>query len=418
MLTTTEILVADLEDMAPGAELGVLLARVDYSRLNGHQIVTVSQAEARQVAHYQARFYTGIGELPYCPPGNASSHPDRHDDYDEFASDEIRAALALTRRSADNQLDLAGQLRDHPTVRQALKEGGIDLSRARAIVDAVDGLDDTVAGGVVEEVVEGAGELTTGQLRGRLRRLIISVDPQDATRRLQEGTDERRVVSYPNPDGTANLTGMSLPPDRVAGIMANINHHARAARGEGDSRTIDQVRSDVFLDLLEGTHTTATTHRSAVVDIRVDLSTLLGLDDNPGEIPGWGPVISDIARNIVERQHDDKWQVTVTDPDTGAILSNGTTRRRPTAQQQRWVETQHPTCRFPGCRMPSIDCDLDHTEPREDGGETLVANLEPLCRHDHRLKHEAGWQLTPTSNNDYTWTSPHGHTYTTTGQSP
>jgi hypothetical protein len=32
------------------------------------------------------------------------------------------------------------------------------------------------------------------------------------------------------------------------------------------------------------------------VDITVDLRTLLGLTEEPGELGGWGPVIADIAR--------------------------------------------------------------------------------------------------------------------------
>ncbi|MPZ52504.1 MAG: hypothetical protein GEU79_07195 [Acidimicrobiia bacterium] len=44
-------------------------------------------------------------------------------------------------------------------------------------------------------------------------------------------------------------------------------------------------------------------------------------------------------------------------------------------------------------------------------------NLAPLCRHDHRLKHETQWELTTTSGGTHQWTSPQGHTYQT-GRSP
>ena len=78
----------------------------------------------------------------------------------------------------------------------------------------------------------------------------------------------------------------------------------------------------------------------------------------------------------------------------------------------------HPTCIFPGCRTPAVDCDLDHRTAWTDGGPTIEENLAPLCRHDHRLKHEYGWKLARLHDGDHMWTSPLGRTYTTSGRSP
>lgn len=68
--------------------------------------------------------------------------------------------------------------------------------------------------------------------------------------------------------------------------------------------------------------------------------------------------------------------------------------------------------------MPAIDCDLDHRTAWSDHGPTHEANLAPLCRHDHRLKHDHGWQLDRLDDGDHQWTSPLGHTHTTSGRSP
>lgn len=141
------------------------------------------------------------------------------------------------------------------------------------------------------------------------------------------------------------------------------------------------------------------------------MDTLIGLCEEPGEIPGWGPVIADLARQVALRQQDSQWRITLTDPDTGAVLHNGTTRRRPTTTQARWVQATHPTCVFPTCRMPATDCDLDHTTDHQHGGPTLITNLGPACRHDHTLKHKPDWELRRTQHGRYQWTTPHGHTY-------
>ena len=68
--------------------------------------------------------------------------------------------------------------------------------------------------------------------------------------------------------------------------------------------------------------------------------------------------------------------------------------------------------------MPAINCDLDHTTRWVDGGETTIDNLTPLCRHDHRIRHQAGWTHQPLPNGDHQWTSKLGHTYTTSAQPP
>jgi len=66
--------------------------------------------------------------------------------------------------------------------------------------------------------------------------------------------------------------------------------------------------------------------------------------------------------------------------------------------------------------MPAVDCDLDHLTAWTDGGPTTLTNTGPKCRHDHQLK-DHGWTHRRQNDQDH-WTSPHGHTYITQGQSP
>ncbi|MCP3974242.1 MAG: HNH endonuclease, partial [bacterium] len=130
------------------------------------------------------------------------------------------------------------------------------------------------------------------------------------------------------------------------------------------------------------------------------------------------PVIADIARQVTNQQHNAEWRFPVTDPDTGAVIDNRTTRRRPTAHQTRHIESRTRTCIFPGCRMPATESDIDHTTPHSDGGPTETENLAPLCRHDHTTRHQHGWTYTPQPGGDYQWTTKLGHTYTTSGTPP
>jgi hypothetical protein len=186
----------------------------------------------------------------------------------------------------------------------------------------------------------------------------------------------------------------------------------------GDGRLLDQIRADILMDLLEGHHVEGVTGGGAV-EVRVDLTTLLDLDERAGEIPGWGPVVSDIARQIVQRQSDGKWEFVVTDPDTGALIASGVTRRRPTAAQRRHVQAIHPTCIFMGCRTPSRKSHIDHTREYALAGPTLVGNLGPLCEGDHLgAKHKRGWKLVQPENGVFVWTSPRGLAYVVTPEPP
>ncbi len=70
-----------------------------------------------------------------------------------------------------------------------------------------------------------------------------------------------------------------------------------------------------------------TTGERVGVELRVGLSTLLGRDRHPGEIPGWGPVTAETARSIVAAQRTGEWRYAITDPE-GQLILAGITRRR------------------------------------------------------------------------------------------
>ena len=332
----------------------------------------------------------------------------------DATSSEISAALTLTRRSAEVQVDLAYLLCQRlPSVWNALSDGLIDLARARILTDQTTHLPQDLARQVCAIALERAGSQTTGQLRASLQRLIITVDPAAAQDRYEEKLRERKLVCEPTDAGTANLHGLDLPVDRANQAMCRINRIAKKAKRKGDRRPIDQIKADIFLDLLCGTHQGQEADGgTGVVDIRAPLTTLLGLAEDPGEIPGWGPVIADITRQLVNNSEKAEWRFGITHHDQ--LLDMITTRRRPTKSQQRIVETRNPTCVFPGCRMPARQSDLDHQNPWAITHRTHTSGLEPLCRHHHQLKHRA-WKLEthPSRPGSYQWTSPLGHTYTT-----
>jgi len=80
---------------------------------------------------------------------------------------------------------------------------------------------------------------------------------------------------------------------------------------------------------------------------------------------------------------------------------------------RRFTQKRDGTCRFPGCRRSANRCEPDHVTPYSRGGPTTAWNLASLCKHHHRVKHNAGWTLTMTRQGVCTWTDPHGRQYAT-----
>jgi hypothetical protein len=399
--------------MEPGVPLHSALAALKGQVLSDHDLVVVLKATHRLASFVQAQLFEGMAAIS---ERMSERDVDPKVAFDAAAA-EISAALRLTRTAAEYDLGVAIELKERlPEVSEALAAGRIDLRMARTIVTGTSHLDPETIALVLEQVVGMAARMTTGQVKERLRRVCAQANPKDAADRYRHATTERRISLEPATDGTADLHASGLAPDRAQAVFDRINQIARSLKTRSEVRTLDQIRADVLLDLLEGTVHAG--RRRGTVDIHVDLATLAGLAEDPGDLAGFGPVIADIARQVTEQQQRAQWRYTITDPETELVIQNGTTRRRPTAHQERHVEARNPTCIFPGCRMPSFNCDLDHRIQYAHGGPTTVQQLVPLCRHHHMLRHHSAWTHTPLPDGDHKWVSLFGHTYTTSGRSP
>jgi Domain of unknown function (DUF222) len=408
--TRYESVPSNLADLQPGPELGGVLACIEVDRLSPSDRVAVLEAHQRQRSYHDAAVYrsmTAILEV---------MDMDDPRDAAESASAEIQCALHMTRRATERELSFAIDLQQRlPNVWGALAEGRIDVWRAKVIADRTAHLSAGASDGIVDRVLDHASSLTTGQLRARIDRLALEADPEAAVAGYRAALRGRRIVAEANLDGTGNLMGLSLQAHRLQAALRRVNTIARSLNVAGEARTMDQLRADVFLDLLSGAYGEA---HGGTVHLHADLDTLAALSEHPGELNGYGPVIADIARQVAEAGIGAEWRYRIDDTATGELVASGITRRRPTAALRRSVESRTLACVFPGCRMPSNDCDLDHTVAWSDGGPTRDCNLAPLCRYHHRIKHLANWRYRPVGHWDYAWTSRLGRVYTTSGRSP
>ena len=401
------VLPADLESIPPNNFLAAILSTVDVSLLSGYDLVRYVQAQERLVSHHQAVYYQGVAELAYA----TDSHTTARGSLNEFASDELQAALAKTRRAADADLDLALDLKTRlPQVWEALCDGHIDDRRARVFARETTTLDPQLIADVVDPLLEEASDLTTGQLGSRLAKRVIQADPAAAEDEYQTGLQDRRVSAYPNPDHTANLLISNISPQDAVGISDDLHTHALSLkRLPGETRTLQQIMADLAVDRLKAADSTGHPVQPKIV-----------VHVKPGDptvhVPGYGPILHSSLEVLTDRADI----TTITKSSNTEDLTDHITAdchqtpsREPTKAQVEHVRQHYPVCIFMGCRMAAERCDIDHRHPYHNGGRTICVNLAPRCRHHHVCKTRTLWQLERNPDGSHTWTSPLGHTYTT-----
>lgn len=222
---------------------------------------------------------------------------------------------------------------------------------------------------------------TATLLRAALRRAVIAADPAAAEQRRATATVERGVWRHAIGDGLSRLEWIA-PSEQIEAAYQWISGLAgraqsgdrdrdRAARDQhrgeqrtprpadthpdhappghdgpdgvvGQVRTLDQCRSDVLGDLAEHAlchHDLPRHHgRAPQIHVVVAAATLLGLDDEPAELTGVGPITAHTARRIAEHG---TWRRLLTDP-AGRLVEVSTDTYQPTQAIRDHVTTRDP----------------------------------------------------------------------------
>lgn len=369
-----------------------------------------------------------------------NEHPDHADMTLRTAAAELGAALRVSDRTVQRRMaDADVKVNRFPVVWAAQGEGTISAGHARAIIDAADHLDDPDARDAYSHrMVEFAQDESPNRVTAMARRIVEQYQPRSLDERHVDARGSRAVWVNDRPDGMAEL-GILGPATLIHGAFDRLTSMAGAVRTASrqsadagdraidtrrtpdsqhapDSRTTDQLRADLALDvLLTGApmgHDTPDAALEAItghVSVTVPVLTLIGHPDGPpAELDGVTPIDLHTARALAGAASG--WDRVLTDPITGGLLA--VDRYQPGQHLKRRLRARDGRCRFMGCGRPAEACDIDHHHDAALGGETSVDNLGHFCRRHHMLKHHSPWQVEQRESGDYAWTSPTGQVYT------
>ncbi len=312
---------------------------------------------------------------------------------------------------------------DLPATLEALGRGEISYRHAQVVMENADDLTAEARAGFEQAVLPVARTLNTSRFRERARRIRERLHPESLAVRRAGRFERRSVVVDPARDGMAWLSAY-LPAEAAIAIDDRLDQLAAAMRDPAESRTFSQLRADAFCELVisgevsgaDPIGPTGVLRRPprgirARVLVTVPVLTLMGLDEEPASLEGYGPIPADVARLIAAGAPS--FTRLLTHPETGVVLSVGRDSYAVPAALRLWLRVRDETCRAVGCGRRAATSDVDHGHDWAKGGQTAGDNLAHLCRGDHTRKHRLGWRMQHLPGGFVRWTSPMGRSYLT-----
>ncbi|WP_424466364.1 DUF222 domain-containing protein [Pseudoclavibacter helvolus] len=315
---------------------------------------------------------------------------------------------------------------DFPLVHEALAAGEVSMAHARIVCEAgtIVVHDDPAEQAArrelfVQVALEKARSTSPGRLKDFALKQAERLTSSSLEQRYEQAMRSRAVIVTREADGMGALgVRHSLPV--LTAIDGRLSDMARAIIGarsdeSDDARTFHQVRADVFAELLltgELTSCAQAAGISATASVTMPALAMLDArqgdgtpcDTSPALLDGVTPIPMSVAREIAATAP--AFERILTHPITGTVVE--VDRYRPTEAMRAWLRARDVHCRFPGCRLPAENCDLDHTIPASEGGPTSLGNLADLCRWNHTVKGNTAWRVRQLPGGVLEWTSPAG----------
>lgn len=441
----------DLSSLPMGAALVEVLAAVEVAGTSDGDLLDVAARWYDVVSWATAMQSRALGEVARRRTWTAEHNA---------AAAEVSARLRVPQGEANKHLARGAGLAEHPQVMDALHSATIDTAKADILLRSGNPLTTEEREQAITRYLPKAPDRTRRWLRDKMNAFAVQLK---GTLETTKHARTRRAVFIDPADNAMAWISANLPATDAAAVWDAIDSTAHVLRRTpGSTRTLAQARADALVALATGrvivpprpecapagdgesdaTALPRTTVPSAgctcggclcggtavrVVSARprirvtVPATMLLGLDDSPGQLDGYGPIPADVAAQVAT---DATWHRLVTDPVTGVLTDYSTAAYQPGKVLRQAVVARDGTCSFPQCDRPARWSDLDHIQPFDHhlakaGGQagrpeqTRAANLQPLCRAHHLAKTHHGWGVVRDPETGITtWSAPTGQHYT------
>ena len=376
----------------------------------------------------------------------------------EWAAADIGQLLRLSSRTAGTRVHKAAGLACRlPESLTVVRDGELEAWQVQRALDLLDelGVDDETARAVDEWIAPRLRTTDPTRILSLVRYALGRIRADLLPQRAQEARPRRALQMWESEPGLTEITAR-MPSHLAAAIWTAASTLAREQVRENPELTMDQARLDAFVDLALSnvdvrtqvtlgvpvvTSAYARTGEAPVAlrDPEAPAPGEPGDDCEPATpaaephqeraatVPPWAahPVSAEgytpPACSAAERAWwlsgvhlsglgyipPDVLEALLTtfgttistaliDAERGTLLSYIHEGYRPPRAMADLVRLRDGRCRFFGCTVPAMRCDLDHAtryEHAHNGGDgsTSAENLAGLCRRHHRAKQRREW---------------------------
>ena len=274
-------------------------------------------------------------------------------------------------------------------------------------------LDTELCGDVTK--LDGMGD---ARVAAAAKEIACRLDVQAVVDRAAKAEGDRTVTIRPAPDTMTYVTAL-LPVAQGVGVYAALK---RAADTTFDGRSRGQVMADTLVERVTGRP--AEQPEPVAVNLVMSDQTLLGDDNSPAWLHGYGPIPATVARRLVDRSvADERSRATLRrlyrHAKTGSLVANESRSRCFPQGLAAFIGLRDQTCRTPYCDAPIRH--RDHAQPRSRGGPTSAENGLGMCAGCNYTKESAGWDVSAGEENGVhtaEFVTPTGARYQSTAPPP
>ena len=235
--------------------------------------------------------------------------------------------------------------------------------------------------------------------------------PDSDVDELDRQRAQSKVTRWTDRDTGMKHTLIALDPIRDAALWNVVDQHLARLRGQpgNDRRSFAELHVEALMAAIQPGDASGV--RVPEIVVHVDAASLCHgrhADTLCETIDGQLVPVSTVQRLCCEAM----LHAVIVDPD-GTVDRICAEQRTANRQQRRMLAAMYRTCAHPYCDMPFSTCRIHHVEWFSRGGQTVLANMVPLCDRHHHLVHEGGWHLRLDERRVLTWSRPDGTDWAT-----